>query len=177
MPNWCSNSITISGPIETIKDLWDSAQKKQGLLEAMVPIGEWEYDTAVEAWGTKWDVSLEGLEFMDNGDGTAYINGWFDSAWSPPIGAYETFAHDMDNCVLEASYYEPGMDFAGFWNSEGGDEYLERITEQCELPEDERSDLFKRLDEEYALVENFEMWLEEENIDIDLDGGVSAINE
>jgi hypothetical protein len=69
---------------------------------------------------------------------------------------YERFAEQFDSCVLEASYYEPGMDFAGFWSSENGDEYLEGIYGQCELPEDEQSDLFKRLDEEYNLQEQFE---------------------
>ena len=109
MPNWCSNSITISGPTETIRQLWEDAQTagpdgKFGLLEAMAPIGEWDYGNAVETWGTKWDISDEGLEFTDNGDGTASIDGWFDSAWSPPIGAYEKFCDDMDNCEISASY-------------------------------------------------------------------------
>ena len=160
MPNWCNNSFTITGCVESIKDLWDTAQTaddgKFGLLNAIAPIGEWDYGKAVDTWGTKWDVSDEGLEYIDNGDGTAMITGWFDSAWAPPIGAYEQLAADFDSCVIECSYHEPGMDFAGFWSSEAGDEYCENITEQCALPEDEQSDLFKRLDEEYALQENFE---------------------
>ena len=160
MPNWCNNSFTITGCVESIKDLWDTAQTaddgKFGLLNAIAPIGEWDYGKAVDTWGTKWDVSDEGLEYIDNGDGTAMIDGWFDSAWAPPIGAYEQLAADFDSCVIECSYHEPGMDFAGFWSSEAGDEYCENITEQCALPEDEQSDLFKRLDEEYALQENFE---------------------
>ena len=178
MPNWCSNSITISGPTETIRQLWEDAEAAEGLLNAMVPMPEelkdtvkgsngdavnW-YDWAVSNWGTKWDVSLEGLVFEDNGDGTASIDGYFDSAWAPPIEAYNTFVEDMDNCSLVASYHEPGMDFAGFY-IDGDDEYCEDITEQCELPEDERSDLFNRLDEEYALVENYEMWKEDEEIE------------
>ena len=186
MPNWCNNSIDITGPTETIKQLWEDANADDtyGLLNAIKPIpqalrdtvkgtGEelqevwvdgcnnW-YDWCVSNWGTKWDVSDEGLEFIDNGDGTAAITGYFDSAWAPPISAYEQFCDDMDNCTLEASYYEPGMDFAGFWSSEGGDEFCEDLTGQCELPEDARSDLFNRLDEEYALVENYEQWKEEE---------------
>ena len=180
MPNWCNNSITIAGPTETIKQLWEDANADDtyGLLNAIKPIpealrdtvkgtGEEEqtvfvdgvnnwYDWCVNNWGTKWDVSDEGLEFIDNGDGTAEITGWFESAWAPPIGAYEQFCDDMDNCTLEASYHEPGMDFAGFWSSEAGDEYCDNLEEQCELPEDKQSDLFKRLDEEYALQENFE---------------------
>ena len=162
MPNWCSNSITISGPTETIKQLWEDAQTAGpddsfGLLEAMAPIGEWEYGTAVETWGTKWDISDEGLEFIDNGDGTAEITGWFDSAWSPPIGAYERFCDDMDNCEISASYYEMGMDFAGFWH--GMEEHLDDLHDVWKNDPD--NELFRRLDEEYNLVEQFEEYEEE----------------
>ena len=196
MPNWCNNSFAITGNIESIKDLWDSAQTADngefGLLSAIMPMpkelegttapskldeeeqaallekygaADW-YQWRVNNWGTKWDVSDEGLEFIDNEDGTACITGWFDSAWAPPIGAYEQLADDFDSCVIECSFHEPGMDFAGFWSSENGEEYCEDLTEQCELPEDDRSDLFNQLDEEYALVENYEMWKEEEEVDL-----------
>ena len=147
MPNWCNNSITIKGSTETIKTLWEDAQAAEGLLEAMVPMPKelrdttkgsgdelqtevydgatnW-YDWSVARWGTKWDVSLEGLEFTDNGDGTATIEGYFDSAWSPPIDAYNTFCEDMDGVYLEAYYEEGGMCFAGYWNSEGADDHYE----------------------------------------------------
>ena len=166
MPNWCNNNITISGPTETIKQLWETAQTaaegKFGLLEAMVPIGDWDYGTAVDTWGTKWDVNNEGLEFIVHGDGTAEITGWFDSAWAPPIGAYEKFAEANEDCEISASYYECGMDFAGFWD--GNDEYLENLREEYELPADERSDLFARLDEEWGLSESYEMWDEDEEM-------------
>lgn len=178
MPNWCNNNITISGPTETIKQLWEDAQtahtdsegKPQfGLLEAMAPIGEWEYGTAVDTWGTKWDVSDEGLEFIDNGDGTAEITGWFDSAWAPPVSAYERFCDDMDNCEISASYYEPGMDYAGFWH--GYEEQIDDLHAEYELPEDERSKLFNRLDEEWGLCEQFEQWDEDyEEMDDSNDG-------
>ena len=146
MPNWCNNSITISGSTETVKTLWENAQEGEGLLQAMVPppenmfhgnLGEAErrecaekgipnwYDWNISNWGTKWDVSLEGLEFEDNGDGTASISGWFDSAWAPPIEAYSTFCDMMDGVFLEAYYEESGMCFVGCWSSEGGDDYYE----------------------------------------------------
>ena len=131
MPNWCNNNFSISGSTETIKNLWESAQKTGGLLSAVRPLPEiledttsptpadidpvlqqtmiaqtgcdnW-YDWQVRNWGTKWDVDLDGLEFTDNGDGTAQIQGWFDSAWSPPIEAYETLADDFDSCHIRAT--------------------------------------------------------------------------
>ena len=177
MPNWCNNNISIAGPIETIQALYEEAiqdaDDETGLLNAMAPMpqelhgttapsedgADW-YSWRVNNWGTKWEVSSEGLEFTDNGDGTAELSGWFESAWAPPIGAYEQFCDDMDNCTLEASYHEPGMDFAGFW-SNGADEYCDDLHGEYELPVDERSDLFNRLDEEWGLCEQFEQWDED----------------
>ena len=139
MPNWCNNSITIKGSTETIKTLWEEATAEDGgLLNAMVPMPvelegttapsedgvDW-YSWRVSNWGTKWDVSLEGLGFTDNGDGTATIEGYFDSAWAPPIDAYNTFCEDMDGVYLEAYYEEGGMCFVGYWDSEGADDHYE----------------------------------------------------
>lgn len=178
MPNWCNNNFAITGDIDSIKPVWEEMQKTKEFLNVIVPqpdnifkgnlgatereecaeqgIPNW-YDWNIENWGTKWDVDIEGFEFWDNGDGTATISGWFDSAWSPPINAYETLAGDMDSCVIECSYYEPGMDFAGFWSSENGDEFCESLHDEYEAGDD-ASELYKRLDEEFALSEQFEMW-------------------
>ena len=172
MPNWCNNNIEITGPIDKIKALWDATQAEDGgLLNAMVPMPvelkdtvkgsngdavNW-YDWSVTNWGTKWDVGLEGIEYTDNGDGTATISGYFDSAWSPPIEAYNRFLEANEDCSLTGSYYEMGCDFAGFYDN-GDDEYLENLRDEYDLPEDEQSDLFKRLDEEYALSEQYDEW-------------------
>ena len=126
MPNWCNNSLTITGDTDTLVQLKEVIESDgEGLLEAIKPIGEWEYGTAVEAWGTKWDVSTEGLEFVDNGDGTATISGWFDSAWAPPIDAFQTLADDWDSCYIELYYEEGGMAMVGCWDSEGADDHYE----------------------------------------------------
>jgi hypothetical protein len=57
------------------------------------------------------------------------------------------------------------MDFAGFW-TDGEDEFLEGCHEEYKLPEDEQSDLFKRIDEEYNLSESYDMWDEDEEEDV-----------
>ena len=141
MPNWCSNSITISGSTDTIKQLWDDAHVGDdfGLLNAMVPMPKelddttkgtdgdavnW-YDWRVQNWGTKWDVSDEGLEYVDNGDGTSTIEGWFQSAWSPPVGAMHKLSQDWDSCYIQLMYEESGMCFVGCWDSEGADDHYE----------------------------------------------------
>ena len=157
MPNWCNNTLSIQGPTDTLKPLWDEANREgSGLLNAMKPMPQeladttsptpkegqagykgpqpviegcdnW-YDWRVANWGCKWDVDTEGLEYVANGDGTASIAGWFDSPWAPPIEAYNTFLDDMANCTLESFYEEGGMDFAGHYE-DGNDDYLEGISD------------------------------------------------
>lgn len=179
MPNWCSNAITIKGPVDKIRALWDAANPNSeyaGLLEAMVPIGEWDYDTAVSKWGTKWDVNGEGLEFTDNGDGTATIEGWAESAWSPPIEAFATYCGANDDVTAQLDYFEPGMAFIGRWTDADGKATWEDVGQLAKNGTDDPV-----LDQ---LMEDFNVWDwfetdedDEENLEIDLDGGLSAINE
>ena len=186
MPNWCNNTLSIQGPTETLKPLWEETQKT-GLLQAMKPMPKeldgttspsssakkpqpmvegfdnW-YDWRVQNWGTKWDVDCEGLEFTDNGDGTAAITGWFDSAWAPPTEAFNTFCDDNDNCTLESFYEEGGMDFAGHY-IDGYDDYLEGIGDYARevvKGNDSGSDLYDRLDQELELTESRREYIEEE---------------
>jgi hypothetical protein len=125
MPNWCSNNITIQGPAELIKSIWAAAQTEgSGLLNAMLPMpkelleGDGWYDWAVSNWGTKWDISNEGLQYEELPDGRAMIHGWFDSAWSPPIGAVAKFCDANEAVYVCMSYFEPGMSFIGIWDNE-----------------------------------------------------------
>ena len=188
MPNWCNNTLTIQGPTETLKPLWDEAnQEGSGLLNAMKPMPKELEDTTsptpkqgvpqplvdghdnwyswrVDNWGTKWDVDTEGLEFTDNGDGTAAITGWFDSAWAPPTEAFNSFCDDNDNCHLESFYEVGGMDFAGHY-CDGSDDYLEGIGDyarQVVKGNDSGSDLYHFLDGELELTEGRREYIEEE---------------
>lgn len=150
MPNWCTNTLTITGNVSTLCELKTVIEADRvGLLEAIAPIGEWEYANAVEKWGTKWDVSTDGLEYTLNGDGTATIEGYFDSAWSPPIAAFQQLADDWDSCYIQLKYFEPGMAFVGVWDSEGEDTVFENIDELLE--DDEQDPQFKFLAEEFAI--------------------------
>lgn len=122
MPNWCSNSLVLSGPKDKIKALWETASAKNEesfcLLNAMVPLpgGNWDYGLAVDTWGTKWDISLEGLEYAENGN-DATIRGWFDSAWAPPVMAMQTYCAQNEDVRVTLEYFEPGVGFIGHWNS------------------------------------------------------------
>ena len=119
MPNWCSNdvSITHKNP-EMIKKVISGADNGK-LFEEMVPIGEWDYGTSIEKWGTKWDVTDAETYSGDENS----VNMYFMTAWSPPITFYEALT-EM-GFEVEATYSEEGMSFAGKYTSEGGDESYE----------------------------------------------------
>ena len=178
MPNWCNNSITIRGDVETLSQLKPVLEAGEGLLQAIKPMpAELEdttkgsngddinwYDWRVSNWGTKWDVSTEGLEFTDHGDGTAEITGWFDTAWAPPIDALHTLSEDWDSCYVELYYQESGMCFVGYWDSEGADEHYEYDGATSDTV---RNMIPEHIVDFYALDEQLEEWEEEED-EVDL---------
>ena len=152
MPNWCNNTLTLEHedpamiararaafvkgeflnefiPVplcltETLAGCHSDPEKQAALLKSeqdnlnAYNYKNW-YDFCVNEWGTKWDV----------GGGDGYINDiegglilTFDSAWSPPLTAYERLT-EM-GFKVHAMYYEPGMCFAGVWE-DGIDSYYE----------------------------------------------------
>ena len=166
MPNWCSNNFRIVGSTESLKPLWEQIDRENKFLEVIKPIGEWDYGNAVEAWGTKWDVNTDGMEFTDNGDGTAEISGFFDSAWSPPVAAFQTLSEDLDSCYLELCYFEPGMCFVGYWDSEGADDHYTID------PEEEDMGIPAYLEEEWCVSDWFRTDEDDEEVvfeDVDQD--------
>lgn len=141
MPNWCENHFSIEGPRDAVKALWDSIQagkeSNQSLLSAMVPIGEWEYDKAIDAWGTKWDVDSENMEYTESTDGiTATLAGAFDSAWSPPVDAFAAWCEANPEANVQLSFFEPGARYTGVWDNESGLEEFEiDTTDYSEIPD------------------------------------------
>lgn len=167
MPNWCTNTLTITGNVSTLCELKTVIEAdREGLLEAIAPIGEYDREAAISKWGTKWDVSTEGLEYTLNGDGTATIEGYFDSAWSPPIEAFHQLAQDWDSCYIQLKYFEPGMGFVGVWDSEGEDTVFENIDELLE--DDEQDPQFKFLAEEFAIEDWYDFGEEVYEEDLEL---------
>jgi hypothetical protein len=206
MPNWCNNTLELQHEDPAMIERARKAFAEGKLLEEFCPVpaslhivagrvgdgdeqkkleedtaknlevhgyGNW-YDYCVNEWGTKWDVG--GDDYNEPQQETPNdITMSFDSAWAPPIQAMDKF--EALGFSVRLYYYEPGMGFAGIYE-DGHDDYYEygglnaeQIAE--ELPE--------ALDEMFNISEDVAMWeeenAEEENIDIDLDGGLSATNE
>jgi hypothetical protein len=115
MPNWCANSLTVSHSDPAMLDRFMTASAADNLFGEFVPLqesGEWDYELAVQKWGTKWEAS--DANFNRDGDS---VSGVFDTAWAPPIGFYQALVEL--GFEVDADYHEPGMTFAGVFTNEG----------------------------------------------------------
>ena len=204
MPNWCNNSVEIYHEDPAMIERVRKAFNDGALLNEFIPVPEslhivagsvpvaeeaehkakeqanrdthgytnW-YDFCVNEWGTKWDIGADGNPAQDIPGGLML---GFDSAWAPPIGAYEKLTEQ--GFRIRAMYYEGGMAFAGIWE-DGSDDYYEYGGLDSKGIADT---LPVELDEAFGISESAAEWEAEnaeddENIDIDLDGGLSATNE
>lgn len=88
------------------------------------------YEWCIAAWGTKWDIGLSyGQEEVEIEDKSMRIS--FESAWAPPIHAYEKL--QTMGFVITASYYEPGCGFCGeFYDGEDHEYSLEQAPEHLD---------------------------------------------
>lgn len=149
MPNWCLNNLTIEHEDRAKVMEFVHAYKEGKACEHYLPVpkrddGElsddwWDY--RVENWGTKWDIGSDNNE--SHGLNPTVVGNQasmeFDSAWSPPIGLYERLVEL--GFKIEASYWEPGMDFAGRWIDsideyyEGRDTFPQSLIEEYNMEE------------------------------------------
>jgi hypothetical protein len=188
MPNWCNNYLELEHEDPAMIERAKTAFADAKLLAEFCPVPEslhivagrvgddndeaqkkleedtarniathgyanW-YDYCVNEWGTKWDVGGEGDQATVTGPNS--ISMGFDSAWAPPIAAMEKF---MDlGFKVKLIYWESGMCFCGLFDENGDDYYEYSDMTAAELAEV----INPEIDECMCIVENLEMW-EEEN--------------
>jgi hypothetical protein len=113
--------------------------------------GSW-YDFNIANWGTKWDVQSDNVAIEDANT----VSASFDSAWAPPIRAYEQLMEQ--GFEIEAFYYEPGMAFVGKW-ADGVDEYYELSGEDSTTV---RESIGEELDDYFGISESMADWGEDQ---------------
>jgi len=141
MPNWCENEVDIDGTTEDVEVFKERFFTKvtDGVyyldFHKALPLGlptnkdgtpGWDYDKAVQTWGTKWDLENSEdnwfHEFKSTGDNNAVkyttLNARFDTAWGPPEHIYdEMIEWILDNeCDISITWFykEPGMCISGW---------------------------------------------------------------
>lgn len=181
MPNWCNNTVEIYHEDPVMLERVRKGFNAGALLNEFIPVPEelqitagrlgdpvenakliekeesnrakygysnW-YDFCVNEWGTKWDIGGDGHEAQDIDGGLSLS---FDSAWSPPVSAYEKL---MDlGFRIRAMYHECGMCFAGIWDN-GDDDYYEYSGMNSQEIADT---LPTELDEAFCISEDMAEW-------------------
>ena len=159
MPNWCNNSIRIFGDEGTIRtltavlkslksssddDMSDNVFKALIGLPQHMSEGDYKekwYDTNIEWFGTKWDISYSEDLFTFSKD---EINFSCETAWSPPIPFLQNLC-EMYKVNAYLFYSEGGVGFAGETTFTWVDDELEVYDEECEYLEG----LYKFSNEEF----------------------------
>ena len=147
MPNWCDNTIEITGNAETIKKLkefvgrplmYDGEEVKEPLYslanimpstpDATPMLGEMSksgghedwYHNNINSWGTKWDV-FGNVQMGHYEEGNESLSYSFDSAWSPPTPTTERLSEIFPELIIVHTYYETGCDFWGIETYKAGE--------------------------------------------------------
>lgn len=169
MPNWCQNNLTLAhddpAMITRVAQAFESGRLLQEFIPCPTELHEhispeldkdraarfleqygstdW-YNWQVSNWGTKWDVNGEIMSQSPD-----EIDLMFESAWSPPIAAYEHFKEL--GFRVRGTFHEPGMAFAGIWDDghEDSIDYGGMTAEQVRTE-------FPELDEEFGISEMLE---------------------
>ena len=160
MPNWCENNCTIYGSTDKMNELENVLigyiDHDRDFFGYYVPV---EGDKNVidvigqsNVWGTKWEPDIWDWSRDDN-----VITISMNTAWGPPIQFYEQMEEKYD-FEIEASYYEPGMCFVGYY---GGDHFDYAAMDSEEV----RSEIPKDLDEMYGISDYLEEYEEEERLE------------
>jgi len=146
MPNWCDNTISISGnatsiknlkefvgrplrdgderieePIYSLANIMPSTPDAEPMLgEASKSAGheDW-YHNNINSWGTKWDVA--GNAYVNYVEGGEFVSYSFDSAWSPPTPTTQALSEIFPELTIEHKYYETGCDFWGIETYKAGE--------------------------------------------------------
>ena len=121
MPNWCNNNINIygdEGTISTLTSVLKGLKSNDYVFQSLIGIpshmseadykDKW-YDTNIEWFGTKWDISADEHAFTF---GKEEISFSCETAWSPPIQFLENLCK-MYKINAHIFYSEGGIGFAG----------------------------------------------------------------
>ena len=145
MPNWCNNYIKISGDESTIRTLTsvikslkssDDNGPSDKVFQSLIGLpphmsdGDYEekwYNTNIEWFGTKWDISYEEHMFTFDKD---EITISCETAWSPPIPFLQNLCQ-MYKVNAYLFYSEGGVGFAGETTFNWVDGELEVYDDEC----------------------------------------------
>ena len=142
MPNWCYNSLEVSGPERVLQAWVNNLDRNAGSMigflgtfvipEYNIAGDDW-YERHLEFWGTKWDVPVNEVRVIFESPSANKYG--FDTAWSPPINWMERVSKDWPSLDFRLWFEEEGMGFLGYAIAKDG----ECFVEDAEFPDSDDS--------------------------------------
>jgi hypothetical protein len=145
MPNWCANTVTVEHSDTAMIDKFEQAVVNGNLFETFAPIGEWDYEAAVDKWSTKWDISNG--EVIDRYTPEVLCVS-FETAWCQPSAFYDALVEQ--GFTVNAQFFEPGVAFVG--------QYVNGEEEVFDIDPDDLSNIPDDLNEQWGIADMFEDW-------------------
>lgn len=112
MPNWCMNTIEISGDKDKINKFHKFLEENEGKnwFDFFLPMPKEQeetwYEWSLENWGCKWN--CDAVDWEKEND---CISFQFDSPWGPPIQLYEYITNS--GFIVESKFLEEGVGLIG----------------------------------------------------------------
>jgi hypothetical protein len=146
MPNWVYNTLTISGDAKDVKrfveqargeyEMWGETRREElsfwNFAKPHDPESEFYknnwYDWNLKNWGTKWDAANVYAEEQPP-DTEQYYD--FDTAWGPPVEAFQTMVKQYPTLQLKLRYEEE-QGWGGEYESINGEAIL---TDEWDIPD------------------------------------------
>lgn len=127
MPNWCQNTLIVSGNADQLKSFKESTIKWEGaecvfdmnILHPCPTPDDW-YNWRIYNWGTKWNGDVYNTHQDEN---SLFIE--FNSAWSPPSEFIKYVSRQFPDLDFTLTYMELGCFFCGKLEGSNGDFYEE----------------------------------------------------
>jgi hypothetical protein len=85
------------------------------------------YNWCVRHWGTKWDINGE-YDYVEGSDCVSFVT---DSAWSPPVEAFEHISEQYPELEFTLEYFEEGCSFIGKVTLQNGEATSSDEGEDC----------------------------------------------
>lgn len=120
MPNWYNGTVTIRGDVSRFCEWYKNNKDSENGLDnsfaqtfAPLSSGKWDFGTACEEWGVKWDLGNITLNSGEEDDEFSFS---FDSAWNSPIYLWRQIEVRYNVEVEEIGYEEEQLEFYKYHN-------------------------------------------------------------
>jgi hypothetical protein len=159
-PDYTVTPVAETFPNITAQYAKTEEEKEKALLnEPTIREDAW-WDWRIQNWGTKWDVGYadDRSNHAQVNDNTMFV--YFDSAWSPPTGAYEKMLEL--GYSIRAYYFEGGCSFCGSWIDGSDDCYSIDGDEDGKVSEEHLlKTIPKDILEEMDIIQAYAPWEDE----------------